>query len=876
MRVSGAAASSLGRLLELAVARVVRVSRRLLVVAGAVVALCAWYTTGHLGMHTDTTAMFSDALSWRQIYLDYQRAFPRSVDTIDVVIEAATPDLADLSARRLATALDRQRDLVEYAERPGGGEFFERNGLLYLDLTELRTLIEELTRAQPFLGSLAADPTLEGVGALLEKALAHEVDDAGIGLVEILDDLSAAAAAAAGGRLEPVSWRRLAGAAGAAVTHRSYVIVKPRLDYGELLPAGPVMERIREIARESGLVPERGVRVRITGSNAMEHEELETVSAGAARSGVLALFTVLAVLWWGLRSWWLVAASLITLVAGLVVTAGYAAAVIGHLNVISVAFAVLYIGLGVDYAIHYCMRYRELLVEGLGREGALVRAAGDVGGSLALCALTTGAGFYAFVPTDFAGVSELGSISGTGMFVGLVASLTVLPALLALMPPPRTVAGAAGFRWLDAGVRTRPRTILRVAGLVAVVSALALPAVRFDGNPLNLRDPRSEAVATYRDLLASGTTSPWSLDVLAVDAASARSLRARLESVSEVESVRSVSDLVPGQQGQKLELVGELDLLYGGSLGVSPAAGSEGAEVMRTAVERLESVARASASDDASEPTARSAAALAVALQRLLAVSPGSGALELFRDAVVGTLPAEIERLDAALGAEPVSLDSLPAALREAWIAADDRRRLEIRPVADLDDREARTRFLAAVRDVAPLATGTPLVMEASGRAVVQAFQQAILTALALIVLLLALLLRRPVMVAQVLAPLLLAALVTVAAMVVLGVAFNYANVIALPLLLGVGVDSGIHLVHRTRSAPPGHGEVLATSTSRAVLVSALTTICSFGNLVISPHPGTASMGLVLSVGMLAALGAALVVLPAMLACWSPASAPGR
>jgi hypothetical protein len=207
----------------------------------------------------------------------------------------------------------------------------------------------------------------------------------------------------------------------------------------------------------------------------------------------------------------------------------------------------------------------------------------------------------------------------------------------------------------------------------------------------------------------------------------------------------------------------------------------------------------------------------------------------------------------------------LPKDLVEHWVSKDDQYRVAVFPRENLNDNEAMRRFVAAVRTVAPDAIGFPVIYLEAGDAVVKAFKKAFLMALVAVTVLLLLLLRPKSDTLLVLLPLLLAGALTGAASVVVGIPFNFANIIALPLLLGIGVDSGIHMSHRMRAAPPAAGQVLETSTARAVLYSSLTTICSFGNLAVSPHRGMASMGVLLVIGIGFTLLCTLVVLPALM-----------
>ena len=926
---------------------------RLVLAAAAALALASgFYARGNLGLDTDTAGMISADPEWRQTWIEFKEAFPQFVDTLLIVADGETPDLADRASRVLAAALEAEPALVEWAIRPDALPFFERNALLYLTPDELDALSSTLAEAQPFLGTLAAEPDPAGFAKLLERASAASGPDRNrVDLAPVLDAIADAADAEREGRLFEVSWRDLlADDAGPAPATRRFVVVKPKLDYRELLPAGPIIERTRALARSLGLTAGNGVRIRVTGGPALEYEELESATRGAGIAGALALAMVSVVLIAGLGSWRLVLATLGTLLVGLACTAGFAAAAIGSLNLISIAFAVLYIGLGVDYAIHLSLRYRELVRLGAAQGEALDTAAADTGASLVLCAATTGLAFYAFVPTEFAGVSELGIISGTGMFVSLAATLTVLPAILALMPlPPRrdmpgpAARGAAphvpgtppsgGARQAvqipagpgqddppSGGARRAPDTaasgearpvpaappcggahlpawaskwaalpgrfrmpMIAAATVLGLGALAAVPAARFDDNPLNLRDPSAESVAAYRDLLAAGDPSPWTLSVLRAGFADAERLARRLEALDSVKEVRWAASFVPEDQPGKLARIEDLALMLGPDLDFAAPAPDPGPDGRRAGFERLRRAVGTLAADAAPpsaasragspglDPARRSwadAASRARSALDALAAGIDDAAIRSFERRLTGGLPHRLALLSRSLDAEEVTIESLPPRLRERWIAGDGRYRLEIHPGGNLDLRPALVRFIDDVQRIAPSATGTPLVQMKSGESVAAAFVQALGCALALVAAVLVLVSRHKRDALLVMGPLLLAGALTVAAMVALGIPFNFANVIALPLLLGIGVDNGIHMVRRARGAA-GPGGVLATSTARAVLTSALTTICGFGSLVFSTHPGMASMGAVLSIGLAATLACTLVVLPAIMA-------PGR
>lgn len=832
------------------------------------------YTSRNLGINTDTADMISRHLEWRRDYIEYKKLFPQYTDTLLLVIDGTTPDIAADAGARLAQRLERDSELIEWVYVPGGGEYFERSALLYMDVDELEDLSDTLATVQPFLSRLSRDPSLRGFMTLLLDATKASLEGESIELGDVMDRVANAFDSVSTGRFHQLSWWELMlGREADRSDKRRYLSLKPKLDYAELLPVGPVIDHIRELALDLELDSAHGVRVRITGGIALSHEEMQSVSRGMGVAGILALVMVSIVLFVGLRSPRLVLASLLTLVIGLILTAAFAAFAIGHLNLISVAFAVLYIGLGVHYAIHFCLRYQELLDGGSAHDEALRACAADVGSSLVLCAVTTGIGFYAFVPTKFAGVSELGLISGTGMFISLASSLTVLPALLSLSPPRSGTQRPSrlGVSALIAFPIRHRRAVLITTVLISLAAAATLPWVRFDRNPLNLRDPQTESVETYRDLIAESETSPWTMVALA-EPSDVAALAKRLKSLQLVDSVVSVADFIPQQQDEKLLLVDELALMLGMDLDqelagqeiqTSPSLSDQNA-----ALEALRSLLSAVPSGVDFAPEARRLEASMARFESVSSAAPDAGErlISVLESSLVASLARQLRTLQRALEAEGVSADDLPNDINARWIAPDGRHRLEVFPVENLEDPDSLRRFVSAVRSVAPLATDSPVVQLESGNVVVRAFQQAFLSALILIAVLLLVLLRSRLDVILVMTPLLLAGLLTVAATVVLGIPFNFANVITLPLLLGAGVDNGIHMVHRMRLSPPETGNILGTSTTRAVVISALTTICSFGNLAHSAHRGTASMGQLLTIGLIMTLLCTLVVLPVMLA----------
>ena len=840
----------------------------ILVTVLLLVAVSLIYSANSLRINTDTTDMISADVPFRQNHLDLKRAFPAFQETIVAVIDGEHAEASEQAAKALAAAMIAEDGLFDHVSVLGSDPFFERHGLLFLDLDALATLSDNLAEAQPLLAALAADPNLQGLADFLSLIL----EEQGKGPVpERLERLFLQIAdvvdAANDGRPKTLSWldqldqERLRGGT------RRLLIAEPTINYGSLAPAAAAIAKTRELAREIGINVEGGPTMRLTGSAVIEHEELQTVSNGAVWAGILATAGVTLLLVAGLGSIRLIAATLLTLIAGLIITGGLATLLIGQLNLISVTFAVLFVGLGVDFGIHLCLRYKEEINHGQTHPEALGHAVQALFRPLSLSAICAGLGFVAFVPTDYRGLAELGVISATGMAVAWSTSLVLLPALLHLMPlkarREEPLAATSGPAWTE----RYASSILGLAVIAAVCTVPMLPRVNFDFNPLNLKDPNSESVATFLDLERNPDTASNVINVLADDLEEAEKVAATLRGTPGIGDVITLSSFVPKDQPDKLGIIDDMAFFLGS---LTPATNRtiNGIE-RKAAIDRL--VIALETTNPESNSTKRRL------LEGLKAFSAETHNLSDARlldleQRLTGYLPNLLNRLDQALQAGEVSLESLPSSLREDWVNEAGEAKVMARPAVGIQDNQALQRFADSALQATPRATGTPIIITEAGRVVVWAFVEASIIAFSLIIVVLIMVLRRLIDVVLVLVPLALAILFTAGSSAVLGLQLNFANVIVLPLLLGLGVSGAIHVVSRRRTMQAEGGTPGPVSTPRAVLFSALTTIASFGSLAVSPHLGMASMGLLLTVAILWSLVCTLVILPALFQLIEPMS----
>jgi hopanoid biosynthesis associated RND transporter like protein HpnN len=829
-----------------------------------VTAVSGVYATTHFAITTDINKLISPDLEWRQRELAYEKDFPGAFGSILVVVDAPTPELVDEASAKLAQKLAERPELFHVVRQLDGDPFFAKNGLLFQPEGDLARMAQGLGRAGPIIGTLAGDPTLRGLTRALSFGLLGvqngqaKFEDLQRALTMSADTIDQVLA----GQPATFSWRvLLSGQKPSASELRHFIEVQPVLDFSALQPGQAASDAIRKAASDLKLGTDYQAHTRLTGPVAMADDEFGTLQEGAVLNVVGTILIVLVILWLALRSPRIILAVFVNLAVGFAVTAALGLLMVGALNLISIAFAVLFVGLGVDFGIQFAVRYRSERFKHGDLYSALGSTAEKVGAPLTLAAAAVAAGFLAFFPTDYKGVSELGQIAGVGMLLAYFSSITVLPALLTILHPPGE-AEPIGYGVLAPVDRFLERhRIAVIAGtmLVALGGAPLLYYLSFDFNPINLRSPAVESVATFLDLRTDPALGANAINVVLPNSSNVDNVADQLRKIPEVDKVMTVADFVPGGQERKLTLIRGL------------------ARQLQTPL---------STEDSTNPPTdAQTIAALkgsADSLTKLAANVSGSGADAANRLAASMTKLSDAEKdkrdtADAAftvplrtaltglrnyLQAAPVTQQNLPSSVQSQWIAADGRVRVQATPKGDPNDNETLRHFARAIQTQFPGAVGTPISILESGKTIVTAFIHAGIFAFVSIAILLWIVLRRFGDVLLTLVPLLLAGLITLEACVLIGMPLNFANIIALPLLLGVGVAFKIYYIMAWRA---GQTNLLQSSLTRAVIWSALTTATAFGSLWLSSHPGTSSMGKLLALSLVSTMCAAVLFQPALM-----------
>jgi len=841
-------------------------TNRLAVIIGmiALTISSVFYIKNNLEMSTSTTDMLSEKLHWRQLDIEYEELFPQFSDNILVVIEAATPDEASDAGKILYSALQKESKFIKDVYYPAQLPYFRQSAFLFLELDELQDLSDRLAMIQPFLGTLIEDQNLRGLFDMLSDAIAAKQDGEEIDIKPLLLEINQALE----DESHQVSWQRLMNPDDEIeLVYREFIMLQTNDNSDSLLPDEDIIEHVRAVLASTKVSDTATLNIRLTGGTVLSYEELRSVSEANIQAIVISIVLVAIILSIGLGSLWLVSACLITLIFGLIATTAFATATVGELNLISVAFAVLYIGLGIDFAIHLLLRFREEKQSHTDNSQALQLAIKHIFKSLILCAFTTAIGFYSFMPTDYLGVAELGWIAGSGMFISLIFTFTLLPALMTFInPKPKASVQNKLITPVLVSLINIPykheKLILLVTAFIIIILSTQFNKIDFDTNTLNLQDSDNESVQTYRDLLKDSKTSPWSGLLLKEGIAEVPKIKNDIEALSLVDHVVWFNDFIPKEQEEKLFVIDDMSLMLGSLMtDATPAIIDSDTrfESILKLKRKLDSVSENNLDKDLTQLNKN----LTKLLSRINSQSDEKLLFQLEQQ-LIKSFPGRMSALNDALNAVEIESENIPVEIRNRW-SSNGRYKMKILPTENLNDNIAMNNFVRELQAYDKNVIGSPVISIEAGDAVITAFKSAFSYAFIAIAILLFLLIKIKTDALIILLSVFIGGMFTFGFMLIFNIPLNFANIIGLPLLLGIGVDSGIHIADRFRQEHTLGKNIFMTSSSRGVIVSSLTTICSIGNLAFSSHQGTASMGLLLSVGLASMMISTMIILPAFL-----------
>jgi hypothetical protein len=616
------------------------------------------------------------------------------------------------------------------------------------------------------------------------------------------------------------------------------------------------------------------VKLSLTGEPVLDYDEMYVSQNDAKKSSVLTLLLIAVVVVFGFRDWLRMLLSICTLILVITITMGYTTLVVGHLNIITITFAVMILGLGEDLGVQFISRYEEELCRCGNRFDAVRGALQSTGPSIIIAGVTNAAAFFAMALSGFRGVTELGIIAGGGMLLATMGMTVLLPALLlsirrrnekAHIPVQVKVSG------LERTLLRRPWLTVGVCAVITVVSVAVGFRNKFDSNVLKLQSRGLESVETELRLTKAGSESSIFAAVVCDDLAQTRVLQQRLSALPTVSVVHSIAELIPEEQEAKVPLIREVRQRVGKVAFTVPPFQPGDAEATLNALGSLRMRASALARDAVARGDQNAEKALAPLAEaakntraRLQATEPDKLALQLgayekrFYDDLQDQLALLAEQAD-----RPMTVADVTPALRNVLVGKTGKFLVRAFPKEDIWEREPLVRFVRDVQSVAPKATGTPLGLYEFITILQLGYIKAALWAFLIITIMVFIDLRGALATALTLVPLVVGMIWMIGTMAVFGIRFNPANILTLPLMVGIGVAYGIYVVQRYRE--DGEATFYGKSTGRAVMLSALTAVIAFGSLLIGAYRGLCSLGLVMTIGIIACLVASLVLLPALL-----------
>lgn len=868
--------------------RVVALGLTLSVLLGAL----AW---GRLGISTDRLALIGERHRYNRIFRQL-RDEAGDLDAMVVLLQASdrarTLQCADALARRLSAAA---RPFRVFHRVPL--DAFHGKQLLFLPLHTLTGIERRLRAGERPLVALRQ----RGLGAFYAEsgALVRElVEEPGAGdarglsfLPAFVGGLERALAGEAAGEPPWAAWvppDALAGRDGSTWTGdgRLVVLVQPWRAEGEDLVEASVAALRAELDALRAEFP--AVEVALTGEPVLEADELRTYRADAVRATLVSLLGVALLVLIAMKRWLGPLLALVAVSSAVACTLGVATIWPGRLNLISLALCALMVGLGIDYAIHWISRYDEERIRGLSGEAAVEAALRRGGRAIAAGSLTTALAFLATLFTEVAGIREFGVIAAVGVLLSLVANLVLLPALVILAdrgpggrphkpysawPRSRLALG------LDRLVERHPGRVLAGAALATALAlglSLGSGRLRYDSDLLALQDHRLDSVRLASEMLHDPALANMFAAALVDDLETLRRVEGQLRALPSVGDTASVLDVLPRQQPEKLAALARLRARAAavssrGGGGADAAAVASGLATFAEALEVAGSAAlRAGRPRDAGQVVALQERAEAL-VERLSAPSPAQRArLAAHADALQAQLDAALAGLLAECASSPITSEELPPGLRERLIGRSGKLLLRVYPARSVWKQEPLARFVTEVKQVVPDVGGVPVSFYESDRLIRRGYLRAAQIALLFVLCYLVVHFRSALHPLAAATTLLVGASWGAGLLALFDLPLNPANLLALPLTCGIGIDYAIHVIHREREvrrlpvslAAPA---VLATSSGRAVWLSSLTTIVGFGALTLSSHRGVASIGWTVCLGVLGCLLAAVLVCPALL-----------
>ncbi len=874
---------------------VAKYPRLILIVAFLFSTLSIIYTVINMTFLTGRDDLMPKNAPFQVDYRAYRAEFGDQEEIV-AVIESEDAEKSTRAADVLYARLNKDKGMFREVFYPGGLPFFRTNGLLFMPLNDIKNLRRTVTMAAPVLKDLAAAPSVQ----TLFTSLTGQIDDyLKTGDPETLTNLTFMLTTldrgfkAFDGKSNGLSMDSfLKGTSDGkpsmleSAGKQQVITMLPVKDEGSFVASEKSIKAARAALDEVLKKPEfKGIRGGLTGVPVLEYEEMATSQSDIGIATAVSLSLTVILLLFAFRGLLNVIAAMVTLVVGISLSFGFATLSVGHLNILSMVFAIMLIGLGIEYGIQVVLRYQEELAGGAGGMDAIEVGLSTNTRPIIMAAATVALAFATFTFTDFKGIAELGIIAAGGVFICVIATFTVLPAMLVLLerfrktltphPPVMSRKTHEKERTFFYFLFCYPKAIIAATIVLSLICLYPTLTMHFDYNLMNMQAKGLQSVEYAYKLMRSKENSGYFAVVPAIDSTEARTLTQKLEKLSSVDHVVSKLSFVPEQQSEKLT---ELAALKNVMADIKPVPYEENLQVMalpavfegfHSRVEKLANVL-----ETQRVPQAKPVGVFLTTLDsffKTLEKEKDKNALGMLRDfqgSMFAELPDKLKMMKESLGAVHITETDIPKELVQRFVGKSGKLLLQVAAKKEIFEREPLQEFVNQVKSIVPHATGEPVMVFESLSVLRDAYLKAFMYAFIGITAILLINFKNIRYALLGIVPLGVGLLLMIGGMQLIGIRFNSANIIVLPLILGVGIDSAIYILNRYRQGDETPTQIATSSTGIGVFLNALTIVFSFGALMMAHHQGVFSIGAVMSLGMIASVASFLVFLPALLNLW--------
>ena len=873
-------------------------SATVILVSLVVAALSIWATITYLKFNTSRGDLIAKDLRYNELYREYRDQF-EDFDGMIVVVEGDHPSSMKNFAEALVEELEKDEASFPQIFHKVDTEYFKTKAFLYLDIPDLLDLKEKLASHQDFLENVNASPGLNTLlrninseisAGMVDSLMADFIggpDDEDEEKKDDSSDLSllitllAQMTTHVNGDPRYISpWASFLSNKSESLKGQGYltsgedellfILVNPASTKGDFAGSRNSIRAMRKLIKE--IAPQfPGVTVGLTGEDVIASDEMVTTQMDVKKASQIAILGVTFLFIFAYRGVREPLLAIFALIVGICWSMGWTTFIIGHLNILSVVFTTILIGLGIDFGIHILERYREERNSGNDVQAAIHNTLSKTGKGNATGAITTAIAFGSMTMTDFIGIAELGWIAGGGILLCLLAMILLLPALITQMEkrwgPPRRVAKKVSVKRKSFEIIfDHYRWVIAVCFILVLGAAYSFQFLAFDYNLLNLQAKGTEAVRYEMKIINNAKRATWHAAMIADSFDEAREKERLLKNMSTIGKVESILSAVPKNQAEKIIITRAIAPLLE-DMETEPEDEIFSLRALNKTMKKIRFKLRKKEKDEVDDHVFTASQSLKKFQEDVKKIDPQQAEerLSLFSGKLFADYREKIGDLKSAANPTPVKISELPKKLLERFVSPEGKYLLLVFPDINIWEKPAMEKFLGELREIDPNVTGNAVHMYESTQLMISGYVNGGIYAMTAIIIFIFATFRNWRTTFFILLPTIVGSIWTVGIMEALGVRFNLANLVILPLIIGIGVVNGVHIVHRFREEGGGGATVLSKSTGQAVVLSSLTTIIGFGSLMVADHQGVYSLGLVLSIGVGSCMLTSITLLPALL-----------